>query len=191
VACRFNGYEDVDGGRLVFSKDHPEVRGFIQLLGKRYALRWGYWCDDPEFSEFLSMIDDEETEVFIEWYRKNFAGRTFEFGEYNPAAPLAGDNEYKEGFKAFQSGFVGRIAEDGSYIEWYSDFGGCVIEGFSFREVLEERYVLKLTLDELSELELSLRERLESLKNNKDFVERRFPVTQINHLLGKVMELYD
>jgi len=61
----------------------------------------------------------EEKATFVKRYRENFASKTFEFGEYDPKAPLAEDDDYEEGFEANQSGFAGDIAKDGSYIEWF------------------------------------------------------------------------
>jgi len=145
MAWRFDSYSLVDGGRLHFDKDKPQVTGFLILGGKKYKVDWSWtYPSDTLFIAFISgvVFDEGEKEVelsekFFSWYREKWAGRTVEFGEVFDV-PLATGEEtgYFEKFAPDQSGFAGDIAEDGSYIEWYSFKNGrCVIEGFEFRDI--------------------------------------------------------
>jgi len=145
MAWRFDSYTLVDGGRLHFDKDEPRVTGFLILGGRKYKVDWIWtYSSDSLFVAFISgaIFDEVEKpaelpEEFVSWYNKKWAGRTVEFGEVSDAPVATGDETgYFEKFDPDQSGYVGDIAEDGSYIEWYSFKNGrCVIEGFEFRDV--------------------------------------------------------
>jgi len=76
----------------------------------------------------------------------------------------------------------------------FSDKNGrCVIEGFRFREVTGERYVLKLPLDEVNTLELALKDFKDSFEYRPDLdpAVKEFSLAQVDHLIKKVTELYD
>jgi len=123
MAWRFQGYSLVDGGRLHFDENEPRVTGFLILGGRKYKVDWAW----------------DYSEEFLSRFAQTWAGRTAEFGQVfdAPDAEVVEDkNDYFYRFNPDQSGFAGDIAEDGSYIEWYSFKNGrCVIEGFEFRDV--------------------------------------------------------
>jgi len=147
MARRFQGYSLVDGGRLHFDESEPRITGFLILGGRKYKVDWvwGYssWSlciahlSVTDFNEIPMPDKDDLPEEFLSWYAQTWAGRTVEFGEVSDVPSATGDETgYFEQFHPDQSGFAGDIAEDGSYIEWFSFHNArCVIEGFEFRDV--------------------------------------------------------
>jgi len=149
MAWRFQSYSLVDGGRFHFDESEPRVTGFLILGGRKYKVDWvwGYsslslciaHLTGPGFNESPIPDKDDLPEEFLSFYAQTWAGRTVEFGQVfdAPNAEVVEDkNDYFYRFNPDQSGFAGDIAEDGSYIEWYSFKNGrCVIEGFEFRDV--------------------------------------------------------